>query len=144
MERRSLTLPFSNPGALNIILFVPIYLLSVGTTGGGLLAFCILAGLIGSPFPVCVADIAADCFGQDGFATKISMVFMFFAPGILITGPILGSIADANSVFSETGARLSTNWTWVIVYCACTQCVVTAAATILRYKKAGFNPLVRV
>lgn len=129
---------------LTFLLYIPAYLLAVGSSGAGILAVCIIMGLVIGPFPVIVSEVAADRFGQDAFASKITMIFFWFAPASFITGPILGSIADACSVFAPDGARLKTNWTWVVVFCGCSQALLTLVGVWLRVERTGWKLNVKI
>ncbi|KAI9024177.1 major facilitator superfamily domain-containing protein [Hyaloraphidium curvatum] len=118
-----------------LLSFFPVYILCVSTTGAGLLAFCIMTGYFGAPFPVLVSNIAAGAFGQKNFASTVGMIFVWMAPGTLVAGAVLGAIADANSAFGEGGARLSTNWAPVIAYGGAAQVVLVAMTVWLRVGK---------
>ncbi|KAI9004011.1 major facilitator superfamily domain-containing protein [Hyaloraphidium curvatum] len=142
-----------------LLSFIPFYLLAVSRSGPAMLAFCIFNGILGAPFPVLVSNIAAGSFGQANFAVTVGMIFFWwvsispaacwtdqlngsptrrFAPGIFITGPILGAIADSQSTFSADGARLYTNWAPVVAYGGAAEAVVLAMAIWLRVEKAGW------
>lgn len=87
------------------------------------------------------------------------MCYWWFAPGMFITGtlllgayfqplsnhiinlvgPILGSIADRFSLFTPEGARISTDWTWLILYCTFCQAVVVLLGGWLRVQRGGWK-----
>ncbi|KXS16224.1 MFS general substrate transporter [Gonapodya prolifera JEL478] len=120
--------------SFQLLAFVPLYLCS--RTSSTLLALtCAVMGFAGSPVGLCITDITIDAFGSDDAATKIGLVFTWFAPSVFASGPILGAIADRFSDFDPRGVRLRTEWAWVIVFCGAAQLVAVAAAVSLWMEK---------
>ncbi|KAJ3311817.1 hypothetical protein HDU93_005088, partial [Gonapodya sp. JEL0774] len=104
--------------------YVPLYLLSLSSPAMLAVSCCVI-GLVVGPLP---PDITVDVFGASDAATKLGLVFTWFAPGVFACGPILGQIADRYSIFDSDGIRVMTDWKWVVGFCGIAQSVVTAMA----------------